>query len=45
MATSIYLLFLHHLNILYAKNYLDNLIDMINDLEISHIYVQADEMV
>ena len=28
-----------------CKNYLDNLIDIINDLEISNIYVNADEMV
>ena len=29
-----------------CKDYLDNLLDMINDLEIqSHIYVHADEMV
>ena len=28
-----------------CKNYLDNLIDMINDLEIPHIYLHADEMV
>ena len=28
-----------------CKNYLDNLLDIINDLEISHIYVITDEMV